>query len=63
MPTWITWLIDLFAQAFLGFLREQGRDEVRKEVTDATELKRDEWDKIDARPDDVDAALDGLRRR
>lgn len=63
MPFWLKQLIELFAQAFLGFLREQGRAEVRKEIDDATEIKRDEWAEIDRRPDDVDDALGRLRDR
>lgn len=63
MPYWLKSLIELFAQAFLGFLREQGRQEVRKEIDDATELTREEWDKIDRGPADVDDALGRLQRR
>lgn len=53
---------ELFAQVFLGFLREQGRDEVRKEVQDATDKTHEKWDEIDRRPDEPDP-FDGLRRR
>ncbi len=63
MPGWIKALLELIAKAFLGFVREQGRAEVRKEVDDATEITRDEWERIDRDPPDVDASLERLRGR
>ncbi len=63
MPGWIKFLLELVIEAFPGFFREQGRDEVRKEIDDATELTHDEWAKIDRGPDDVDDALGRLRSR
>lgn len=62
MPIWLKALLELFANAFLGFIREQGRAEVRKEIDDATELSRDEWQKIDASPADVQSSLDRMRQ-
>lgn len=62
MPGWLTALIELFANAFLGFMQEKGRAEVRKEIDDATELSRAEWERIDRAPSDADAALGRMRR-
>jgi hypothetical protein len=61
MPGWLKALIELFANAFLGFMQEQGRAEVRKEVDDATEITRKEWEQIDRAPADVDASLGRMR--
>lgn len=60
---WLKDLIELFLNAFAGFFKEQGREEVRNEVKEETDAIHEKHDAIDARPPDPDGAIERLRAR
>jgi hypothetical protein len=63
MPRWLIPLLQLFAEAFLGFIREQGREEVREDIKEKTDDTQAEFDRIDDGDLSADDAFDRLRGR
>lgn len=59
MPGWLKALLEILAKAFLGFIREQGRAEVRKEIDDEQQRRIDMANA--ARADADQFATGGLR--
>jgi hypothetical protein len=63
LPDWLISLLQLFAEAFLGFIREQGREEVRQHIEDKTDETHKKFDRIDSGDLSADDAFERLRSR
>lgn len=63
MPGWLKFLFELVADVFLGFMREQAREEIRDDLERETDALTDAVGANDDRPVDGRDALERLRRR
>lgn len=61
-PWWASLLL-LFIEAFMSWMKEEGREEERAAVQEKTDALHEKFDQIDNEPSDGRSALERLRAR